>query len=179
MANPAAGSKGGHNHWTFEGSCPDTGRRHYERLYQDDVVIGPTFYRPEQSTCEAERKLGAEMMKLNAICKQKASFDKLMRSFAVASGGPRGNIYQLESAMNSLQIQGVGRETIKYVASSCQSLFGPECRESFTLSQCAAIAEKFFQSRRALPAAHALDGPVGIGILGSGTKVNPSGDPSS
>jgi hypothetical protein len=171
MANQAAGSKGGHNHWTFEGACPDTGRRHYERLYQDDVVIGPSFYNPEQSACEAERKLGSEMKKFNEICKQKAGFDRLMRAFADASGGPRGDICQLEAAMNSIKMQGVGWETIKYLALSCQILFGLECRISFTLSQCGVVAEKFFQNRRLLPAATLVDGSVNMGVSGTNTKV--------
>jgi hypothetical protein len=168
MATHAAGSRGGHNHWTLEGTCPDTGRRHYEKLYQDDVVISPTFYQPEQSASEAERKLGTEMMKFNGICKQKAGFDRLMRAFADASGGPRGNLDQLEAALKSIQMQGVGRETIHYIALSCQILFGPECRVSFTLSQCAVIAEKFFQNRLLLPAVTLADTSNSSGV---NTKV--------
>jgi hypothetical protein len=167
----AAGSKGGHNHWTLDGACPDTGRRHYERLYHDDVVLSPTFYRPEQSAGDAERKLFAEMMIINGVCKQKAGFDRLMRAFADASGGPRGGIPQLEAAMNAIQIQGVGRETTQYIASSCQLLFGQECRESFTLSQCAVIAEKFFQNRRSLPAVQVADCHAYAGMSGASTKV--------
>jgi hypothetical protein len=167
----AAGSKGGHNHWTLDGACPDTGRRHYERLYHDDVVLSPTFYIPEQSAGDAERKLFAEMMIINGVCKQKAGFERLMRAFADASGGPRGDISQLEAAMNAIQIQGVGRETTQYIALSCQLLFGQECRESFTLSQCAVIAEKFFQNRRSLPAAQVADCHAYAAIIGASTKV--------
>jgi hypothetical protein len=172
MAIQAAGSKGGHYHWTLEGACPDTGRRHYERLYQDDVVLSPTFYRPEHSASEAERTLCADMLIINAICKQKSGFDRLMRAFADASGGPRGDVVQLETAMKSVQMQGVGRDTIKYIAFSCQMLFGLECRESFTLSQCAVIAEKFFQNRRLLPAAQVADCSAHDGSSRASAKVH-------
>jgi len=171
MAEQAAGSKGGHNHWTFEGTCPDTGRRHYDRLYQDDVVIGPPFYKPEQSADEAERNLGAGMRVFHGICKQKAGFVRLMRAFADASGGPRGDVFQLEAAVLSIPIRGVGRDTIDYIAISCQIMFGVECGTSFTLSQCAVIAETFFQNRQSLPAAHVLDGSAFHVVCGANSKV--------
>ncbi len=172
MAEQAAGSRGGHNHWTFEGTCPDTGRRHYERLYQDDVVIGPPFYKPEHSANEAERKLGAEMIAFHGICKQKAGFVRLMRAFADASGArPRGDASQLEAAVLSIPMHGVSRDTINYIAMSCQIMFGVECGTTFTLSQCAVVAENFFQNRQSLPAVHILDGSACHVVCGANSKT--------
>ena len=171
MTASAAGSTGGHNHWTLEGARPDTGRRHYEYQYKDEVVLAPSFYTPERSASEAERKLAEEMSKFQVISKQKTSFDRLLRAFADAAGGPRGDVSQLEAAIDAIQMEGVGRETLKYIAASCQALFGLECRASFTLSQCAVVAEKFFQSRQSLPAAQVADDSAYLGVNMASNKL--------
>jgi len=171
MDASAAGSTGGHKHWTLEGARPDTGRRHYEYQYKDEVVLAPSFYTPEQSASEAERKLAAEISRFQVISKQKTAFDRLLRAFADSAGGPRGDASQLEAAIEAIQMEGVGRETIKYIATSCQTVFGLECRTSFTLSQCAVVADKFFQNRLSLPAAQDVDCSTCLGMNMASNKI--------